>query len=558
MSHTGFATPMERYDQLVMLYDGLSGRYTDLQVANEAIKKEMLEFKTRSTYWEEQFNRAKSREDELKLEIEELKTQLKKREQQLFGRKSEKMKSKSNLNFTKDESTKRKRGQQAGSEGHGRRDYSYLPATEETVELKAQRKLCKCCGLPYEELPGTEDSESLEIINVSAYRRVIHRKKYKRGCRCQNNPDPQIISAPQIEKLIPKSKLGISIWALLLINKFEYQLPLNRSLEQLENYGLPLAIGTVMDGLKKLAPFFTPVYDAIVKRSIAAKHWHADETGWKVFESVEGKKNHRWFLWIFHNAETVVYKMSPTRSSDVLKEHFGENHQGGILNVDRYGAYKVIAKSGLFILAFCWAHVRRDFLEYAKACSQHEAWALAWVDEIANLYHINNERIVYPEKSKPFRKHDIKLKTAILKMKKLLDLQLNDKALLPSARKILTSLNEHWEGLIVFVQFPNIPMDNNLAERALRGSVVGRKNYYGSGSIWSAQLAAMIFTIFETLKIWKVNPHTWLLTYLQECVMYDGSPPTHIDNYLPWEMKPDLLKLFANPPVHENPVLSSG
>lgn len=410
----------------------------------------------------------------------------------------------------------------------------------------------RMCGLSYEELPGTEDSEVLEVINVSAHRRVIHRKKYKRCCQCVKNQDPQIITAPQAERLFPKCKLGISIWALLLINKYEYQQPLNRTLEQLSNHGLSLAIGTVAEGMQKLVSYFTPVYDAIVDRSIAAKHWHADETGWKVFETIEGKKNHRWFLWIFHNKETVVYKMSPSRSSDVLKEYFGETHQGGILNVDRYGAYKVIAKSGLFILAFCWAHVRRDFLEYAKAYSRHESWALSWVDAIGGLYHINNQRISYREKSKSFRKYDQQLKNELSKMKTLLEQQRDDKSLLPSAIKLLDSLYKHWDGLIVFVDYPAIPMDNNQAERGLRGSVVGRKNYYGSGAVWSAQLAAMMFTIFETMKLWKVNPHTWLLTYLQECVMYNGSPPDTIENYLPWVMKPKLLELFSRPPVHEN------
>ena len=88
----------------------------------------------------------------------------------------------------------------------------------------------------------------------------------------------------------------------------------------------------------------TPLYDLIVERSLSAAHWHADETGWKVFEALEGKANNRWFLWIFRNQETMVYKIHPSRSAAVLREHFGEEHPGGTLNVDRYSAYKAIAK----------------------------------------------------------------------------------------------------------------------------------------------------------------------------------------------------------------------
>lgn len=177
------------------------------------------------------------------------------------------------------------------------------------------------------------------------------------------------------------------------------------------------------------------------------------------------------------------------------------------MNVDRYGEYKVIAKSGLFILAFCWAHVRRDFLGHAKSLPHQESWALKWVDKIGNLYHINNERISCPDNSESFRTLDVSLKKAILEMRNLMDIQCEDQSLLPSAKKLLISLKKHWDGLTVFVDRPEIPMDNNPAERALRPGVLGRKNYSGSGAVWSSELTAVMYSLFETLKIWKLNEH---------------------------------------------------
>jgi len=359
------------------------------------------------------------------------------------------------------------------------------------------------------------------------------------------------------EKVIPKSKLGVSIWVKLLLEKYAYQQPINRVLEQLAQYGLLLSAGTVTDGFKRLLPLLTPIYDAIVEQSVSAHHWHADETGWKVFEAIEGKKNHRWYLWIFHNQETVVYKMSPWRSSQVLLEHFGEDHEGGTLNVDRYSAYKAIAKKGLFVLAFCWAHVRRDFLDYAKGRPHREAWALAWVDQIAGLYHLNKQRLQYPEKSKPFQRAQADLDKALKKMHKEALKQLQPKEsndttnLLPSQKKLLKSLLTHWEGLSIFADQPEIPMDNNLAERGLRSSVVGRKNYYGSGAVWSSQLAAALFTIIKTLKLHSVNPHTWLLAYLHECAMHGGSPPDNLQRYLPWQMSGESKQRFSESPKYE-------
>ena len=83
--------------------------------------------------------------------------------------------------------------------------------------------------------------------------------------------------------------------------------------------------------------------------------------------------------------------------------------------------------------------------------------------------------------------------------------------------KILTSLKNHWPGLTVFVDHPAVPMDNNKAERSVRGPVTGRKNYYGSGSVWSAELAATMFTLFQTVLLWGLNPKHWLQLFLQAC-----------------------------------------
>jgi transposase len=214
----------------------------------------------------------------------------------------------------------------------------------------------------------------------------------------------------------------------------------------------------------------------------------------------------------------------------------------------------VIAKAGLFILAFCWAHVRRDFLNHAKGYPEQETWGLKWVEKIGNLYHINNQRIKHKSNSQAFLVHDKKLKVAIEEMKTTYEEELNDPMKLPSAKKLLKSLNNHWAGLTVFVHNAEIPMDNNMAERGLRGSVVGRKNYYGSGAIWSAQLAACLFTIFETLKIWHINPHTWLLTYFYHCAAHGGMPPEKIDDYLPWNMSKETIEAFSKPNPSQQPI----
>ena len=90
--------------------------------------------------------------------------------------------------------------------------------------------------------------------------------------------------------------------------------------------------------------------------------------------------------------------------------------------------------------------------------------------------------------------------------------------------------------MTVFVEHPEVPMDNNTAERAQRGPVVGRKNYYGSGAVWAGRLAAMLFSLVQTLCLWRLNPRVWLTAYLTACAAAGGEVPGDMERFLPWNL----------------------
>ena len=116
------------------------------------------------------------------------------------------------------------------------------------------------------------------------------------------------------------------------------------------------------------------------------------------------------------------------------------------------------------------------------------------------------------------------------------DTELAQADLHPAQRKVLTSLDEHWSGLTVFVEHPEVPMDNNEAERRLRGPVVGRKNFYGSAALWSGRLTAMLFSLFQTVQLWGLDVGKWLTAYLTACAESKGQPPPEVQRFLPWHM----------------------
>lgn len=489
-----------------------------------------------AAYWKSLHERSREREEQLKQRNAELEAQLRLREQQLFGRKTETSTPsvpQPSANPANPPANK-PRGQQRGHKGHGRRDYSHLPAVSEERVLPQEQCRCRACGRPFAAVGGSDDSTILEI-DVRAHRRIIRRRRYRPTCTCGVHPG--IVVAPPAPRLLPKSIVGVSIWVTVLLDKYLFYRPTYRLLADLDTHGLDLSLGTLTDGLHQLLPLFEPIYEALAAHSRQQPLWHADETRWQVFATIEGKVGYRWYLWVFHAAEVVVFVLASGRAHEVPEDYLGPDATG-IMVVDRYQAYQAIdqVKNGQIVLAFCWAHVRRDFVSVARTWPDQEGWALAWVEGIGAVYHLNDARLAVQKDAAAFAAADAALRQAVTALGVQGEKELTVPNLHPARRKVLESLGNHWTGLTVFVEHPEVPMDNNTAERVQRGPVVGRKNYYGSGAVWAGRLAAMLFSLLQTLSLWNINPRAWLTAYLTACAECGGAPPADLERFLPWNL----------------------
>jgi len=523
-------------------------------------RQEYLNLTRTAAYWKGQHKQAISREKILKRTIEELKAKIRNLNKRLFGKKSEKKSSGKKEGGIKPSTFKRPRGQQEGSKGHGRTLHPNLVSVVEPVDFPTTPR-CPDCGALYVH-DSSKESEIIEV-EVKAYKRIIVRETLKKGCSCK--AAPSLVTAPMPPKVIPKSQYGISIWESILQGKFLYCQPTNRLLAQYKELGLPISPGSIAGGLKTIKSLFQPIYDALYLRQMSENRFHNDESGWRVFESVAGKVGNRWWLWVCRSASVVFYEIAQGRGANVVVEHFKNSTQQNIIVVcDRYSAYKSLARQLPFIiLAFCWAHVRRDFLDAAKKYPQLEDWALEWVDKIAELYRINNQRVkefdskkIIQWQSTAFKQEHEKLVAAMNRMADERDAFIDSykphdpgTTLLAEVKyKILLSLQNHWQGLNVFLEHPEVPMDNNKAENSIRNPVNGRKNFYGSGSLWSSQLAAMMFSIFQTMILGGLNCRHWLRSYLTACADNHGQPPEDLSPFLPWAMDEKRRQQLINPP----------
>ena len=394
----------------------------------------------------ELLSQAQQREAVLQTELHALRARVLDLEQRLFGRKTEGRRSiESRFRAGAVSAMAGVRGQRRGAPGHARKRLPELPAQVQCVELDEPQ--CPACGSPLAVFPGTDDSEVIEI-EVRAYRRIIQRRRYRPRCRC--GCVPGIVAAPAPARLIERGKFGISVWLEVLLDKFLYGHPSHRLLAALADHGLKLSAGTLTGGLKALAPLFEPLEQALLAKLRSQGHWHADETRWQVFEDVVGKVGHRWYLWVFQSAAVIHFVLDPTRSADVVEVELTGGPspaQGGTLSCDRYSAYKKFAREHPeFVLAFCWAHQRRDLLELANAHPHLLAWALAWVDCIGQLYHLHAQRRQAAPGSELFTQWDRQLREAVQRMADERKSALADTALAEPSRAVLQSMDNHWPG----------------------------------------------------------------------------------------------------------------
>jgi hypothetical protein len=160
--------------------------------------------------------------------------------------------------------------------------------------------------------------------------------------------------------------------------------------------GLELSAGTLCGTLEKLMPLFNPLYEAIQAKSRQAALCLMDETRWEVFVQEPNKGSHRWWLWVVVTHNTRLYIVAPSRSAAVPKAYFGYEpqearcHYEPMVVVDRYKAYAFLKE--LLRLAYCWAHVRRDFLQLRLGGPEDQAWSDSWIERIAKLYELNQQR----------------------------------------------------------------------------------------------------------------------------------------------------------------------
>jgi transposase len=448
----------------------------------------------------------------LQRELQKLQEQLALMQQRMFGASSEKRKV----------SPPRGRVQSSQQpQGHGPRAQPELPVQEVLLPLDEADQVCGLCGSALHEWKGqTEDSEEVTVVERQFVLRKLHRQKY----RCPQGCAP--VTAPAPPRLLEGGRYSVEFAVHVALQKYAFHLPLARQQRMVQREGLVVERQTLWDQIEALARHLNKSYEALLAEVFTSPLIHADETLWYLLDKGPGKK---WYAWTVASPDTVYHRIFPSRSGATAKTVLGDFK--GVVLVDGYAAYQTATKSGAdgpapATLAFCWAHVRRKFVEALKfepACAHV-------LELIGHLYAIEEDLPDWHALEGTAQQEALAHRLAVRQQQSAPLIEhikawaLSQKALPDSTfRKALEYMLELWNGLTVFLHNPRVPLDNNHVERQMRDVVLGRKNHYGSKSQRGTEVAALFYSLIETAKLRGEDPGDYLLRAARAAIENPGT-----------------------------------
>ena len=408
---------------------------------------------------------------------------------------------------------------------------AHLPRVE--VVLAPEASTCPCCQAALVEI-GTDTAERLDVI--PAQFRVIVTKRPKLACRACTGVVLQAKAPPRlIEGGVPTE----ATVAHVLVSRYADHLPLYRQSQILARQGIEIGREVLADWAGTGAMEIVPVVQRMREILLGSARLFADETTMPVLDPGRGrtKKGYAWAIarddrpWGGADPPAVVFHYAPGRGAEHAKALLAG--YSGVLQCDGYAAYKTLAAAGEMSLAFCWSHVRREFIDLAK--SKTAPIAQETLQRIAALYAVETDirgqapdirRATRQNKSRPLVDDLFAWWTAQLA-------RLHGGS--PTAQAIRYGLN-HREGLVRFIDDGRIELDNNTVERAIRPICLSRKNaLFASGDDGGARWAA-VASLVETCKLNGVDPQRYFADVLTRLV--NGWMESRIDELMPWHWAP--------------------
>jgi transposase len=390
---------------------------------------------------------------------------------------------------------------------------------------------CPSCGGVLRKI-GEDVTETLDY--VPGRFKVIRHRREKLTCRaCET-----VVQAPAPYHPIARGRAGAGLLAHIVVSKYDDHLPLYRQAEIYAREGVELETSTLSGWVGATTAALAPLTEVLAAEVMASETLYGDDTPVPVLAPGSGRtKTGR--LWTYVRDErpfdgvrppAAFFRYSPDRKGEHPRDHL--ERFTGVLHADGYAGFNGLFATGRIIEAGCWAHVRRKFFDVHVATASPIAKEA--LDRIGQLYAveqtINGSPPDQRQQQRQLRSKPIAEALATWAEETLP--KLSRKSELAAAFRYMRA---RWTALCRCFDDGRLSLDNNPAERALRGVAIGRKNYLFAGSDAGGRRAAAMYSLIETAKLNSVNPQVYLADVLARIADH---PAKRIADLMPWNWQP--------------------
>ena len=359
----------------------------------------------------------------------------------------------------------------------------------------------------------------------------------------------KLVSAPAPAGVLEGSRADVSFLAGTITEKFDYHMPLYRQHRRLQAAGFRVSRPWLTQLMQLSVGLLEPIFDAQVAGMLMDRVKAMDETPLKVGVSSAGKMKIAYLWPVYGQNDEVCFFYYPDREGKNVVDALGlKPPDGAVLLTDGYAAYAQYARKVGLIHAQCWAHTRRAFFEARGVEPQRAEHAL---EMIGKLYEVETE--IRDRGLAGDAKRALRQEKAAPKVREFLDWvdeQFESQGFLPSSplTKALAYTRERAEGLQVYLNDPDVQIDTNHLERALRAIPMGRKAWLFCWTEVGAQHVAIVQSLLVTCRLHDIDPYEYFVDVLQRVGQH---PASQVSDLTPRNWK----RLFAaNPlrsPLHD-------
>jgi len=386
-------------------------------------------------------------------------------------------------------------------------------------DLAEKEKHCSACQQDLRPI-GEESSERYEYI--PAQLTVIEDICKKYACACT------VKTATKPPQPIEKSTAGASLLAQVIVAKTADHLPLHRQEKIFERHGVDISRKTMGGWLAQCADLLKPLYGSMKEVLFQSKVIGTDDTSVKVLDvKLPFARTGR--IWPYYgdaDHPVILYDYTATRER-AGPEEFLKGYRG-YLQADAYSGYDAFFKDparGLIEVG-CWAHARRYF---HKALESDQARMGPALLLIAQLYRVEKQARSLGSGER-LRLRQLQSQPILEKLRNyLLEIQGEVLPKSPEGRAVRYTL-KNWTALTRYGEDGDLQIDNNAAERAIRGVAVGRNNWVFFGSDEGGKTAAVLRSFVASCERVGVDPFVWLKDTLSRIADH---PITRIAKLLP-------------------------